>query len=265
MQEGKQIAVLSEAVSHNYRAADGAVSPVLAGIDLSIAVGEFVSILGASGSGKSTFLRLVAGLLRPSFGTITVFGSPVVGPREDVTFMFQRPTLFPWMSAIDNLLFPISFRRGIVSTKEREAAVDLLRSVGLHGKERARPFELSGGMQQRLALARALIVNPKLVLLDEPFSSLDEILRENLAIDVSQSLARARCSALLVTHSVGEAIFLSDRVMVLGGTPSTIISVIDVDLPRPRSIATFDDPRYDDLCRKLRAETRRYQLQSSVA
>lgn len=259
MQQTKPAAVRCRSVFHTYRSAADVMLPVLTDIDLTIAPGEFVSILGTSGSGKSTLLRLVAGLLRPTSGQIEVFGSPVSGPREDVTFLFQRPTLFPWMSVERNLLFPIAYRHGRVSDSQRSKGIKLLNSMGLQGKERARPSELSGGMQQRLALARALIVHPKLVLLDEPFSSLDEILRENLAIDVSNSLERERCTALLVTHSVGEAAFLSDRVLILGGSPSRIMDAIDIDLPRPRSVTTFDETRYAELCRTLRSTIRRHQ------
>ncbi|MDF2115126.1 ABC transporter ATP-binding protein [Roseiarcaceae bacterium H3SJ34-1] len=218
---------------------------------------EFVSILGSSGSGKSTLFRFIAGLLKPTSGHIKILGREVEGPRDDVTLMFQNPTLFPWMSVLDNVLFPISYRFGRPTREQQAYARDLIATVGLAGKEKFSPSQLSGGMQQRVALARSLVRHPRIILLDEPFSALDEMLRENLAIDVHRILSKAECTVVLVTHSISEAVLLSDRVLILAGAPASITDVVAVDLPRPRTVATLDHPAYADACRTLRAAMRR--------
>jgi NitT/TauT family transport system ATP-binding protein len=250
-------AIACDALSHIFHTAEGDVVPVLDRVSFAVETGEFVSILGASGSGKSTLLRLIAGLLAPTSGQALIFDLPVHRPREDVALMFQRPTLFPWMTATENVLFPLTYRYGRSGSVEIKAAHALLAAVGLAGREVARPSELSGGMQQRVALARALIGEPKIVLLDEPFSNLDELLRESLALDVRRSLTEAHCTALLVTHNIAEAALLSDRVIVLSGQPAHIADTVQVSLANPRTAATPDDPAYAEICRRLRTVVRR--------
>lgn len=251
-------AVVCESVGHVFRT-EGGTRPVLEALDLSIEAGEFVSLLGASGSGKSTALRLIAGLIRPERGSIRIFGRPVERPREDVALMFQRAALFPWYDTLGNVTFPAAYRNGRVSRDDIGKAQQLLRMTGLEGREKTKPHELSGGMQQRVALCRALFVSPRLVLLDEPFSALDEQLRESLAVEVGSVLQQQECTALLVTHSVTEAVLLSDRVLVLGRTPATIVGEELIDIPRPRTLATLDDERF------LRHAKRLRQLMRSLA
>jgi NitT/TauT family transport system ATP-binding protein len=258
MRAAAAAAIACDALSHTFHT-DGGEVAVLDRVSFAVEAGEFVSILGASGSGKSTLLRLIAGLLAPTSGQARVFDLPVHRPHADVALMFQRPTLFPWMSATENVLFPLTYRYGRSGSVEIKAAHALLAAVGLAGREAARPSELSGGMQQRVALARALIGKPKIVLLDEPFSNLDELLRESLALDVRRSLTEARCTALLVTHSIAEAALLSDRVIVLGGRPAQIADTVQVSLAIPRTTTTLDHPAYVEICRRLRAVVRRSQ------
>ncbi len=259
------IAICCDSIGQTFRLPDQRQIEVLRDASFDVKPKEFVSILGASGSGKSTLFRFIAGLLKPTAGEVRVFGRPVAAPREDVTLMFQSPTLFPWMSVLENILFPVSYRHGRVDAQSENEAHALVTAVGLAGRERARPAELSGGMQQRVALARALLGQPKIVLLDEPFSALDEMLRETLALDVHRMLAAAECTALLVTHSIAEAALLSDRVVVLGGSPSCVIDIITVDVDRPRTTATLDDPNYAAACRQLRSALRRNYTDEKVA
>jgi len=251
-----EVAVACESVSHVFRPAKGEARPVLDSLNLAIEAGEFVSLLGASGSGKSTALRLIAGLIRPERGAIRVFGQPVERPREDVAMMFQRPALLPWYDALSNVTFPAAYRNGRVSAEDVGKARQLMSMTGLEGRDRAKPQELSGGMQQRLALCRALFVSPRLVLLDEPFSALDEQLRESLAVEVGTVLQQQGCTAVLVTHSVTEAVLLSDRVLVLGGSPATIVAEERIDIPRPRTLATLDEERFASHARRLRRVVR---------
>lgn len=245
-------AVVCESVSHAFRTAQGDTRRVLESLELAIKPGEFVSLLGASGSGKSTALRLIAGLIRPDRGAIRIFGRPVERPREDVALMFQRPALFPWYDTLGNVTFPAAYRNGRVSGDDVARARELLRMAGLQSREKAKPHELSGGMQQRVALCRALFVSPRLVLLDEPFSALDEQLRESLAVEVAGVLQQKGCTALLVTHSVTEAVLLSDRVLVLGGSPATLVGAESIGLPRPRALATLDDEQFLKHAKRLR-------------
>jgi NitT/TauT family transport system ATP-binding protein len=251
------VAICCDQVGQSFRLPDQREIAVLRDASFEVPSQEFVSILGASGSGKSTLFRCIAGLLKPTHGEIRVFDRVVTAPREDVTLMFQSPTLFPWMSVLQNILFPVSYRHGRADAASVDKARSLIASVGLQGREAAWPSQLSGGMQQRVALARALLGEPKIVLLDEPFSALDEMLREALALDVHRMLSSAGCTALLVTHSIAEAALLSDRVVVLGHSPSRVTDIITIDLDRPRTAATLDNPQYAIACRQLRTALRR--------
>jgi NitT/TauT family transport system ATP-binding protein len=204
-------------------------------VDLSVDQGEFVAVVGRSGCGKSTLLRLIAGLLRPTAGRILVDGTPVTGPRRDVALMFQRPALLPWRTVLDNVMLPAEVF-GWPRRQLRQEAGELLNKVGLSGFEKRAPQELSGGMQQRVALCRALIQRPRLLLMDEPFSALDALTREELAVELQRIHMQLRTTVLFVTHAISEAVLLADRVVVLSARPGQVRKVVDVDIPRPRSL-----------------------------
>ncbi|MEV6928943.1 ABC transporter ATP-binding protein [Dactylosporangium sp. NPDC051485] len=225
-------------VSRTFRTRAGDIEALRA-IDLSVAEGEFLAVIGRSGCGKSTLLRLVAGLLRPTEGQVHVGGAPVARPRRDVALMFQRPALLPWRSVLGNVLLPLEIhgqaRRSKQSAGERERARALLDSVGLAGFHKRLPHELSGGMQQRVALCRALVQRPRVLLMDEPFSALDALTREELAGQLQQVHMEVRPTTIFVTHSIQEAVLLADRVAVLGERPGRVRRIITVDIPRPRS------------------------------
>jgi NitT/TauT family transport system ATP-binding protein len=206
----------------------------LRAIDLDVREGEFVAVIGRSGCGKSTLLRLVAGLLAPTGGQVWVAGTPVTSPRRDVAMMFQRPALLPWRSVLDNVLLPVEVF-GWSRARHRDRACELLDMVGLTGFHHRRPHELSGGMQQRVALCRALIQQPRVMLMDEPFSALDALTREELAGLLQRVHMELRATTVFVTHSIQEAVLLADRVAVLSPRPGRIRRILDVTIPRPRS------------------------------
>jgi NitT/TauT family transport system ATP-binding protein len=220
-------------VSRTFRTRSGDVE-ALRGIDLTVAEGEFLAVIGRSGCGKSTLLRLVAGLLRPSEGRVSIGGTPVARPRRDVALMFQRPALLPWRSVLTNVLLPLEIHGGM-RPADADRARALLDSVGLAGFHRRLPHELSGGMQQRVAMCRALIQRPSVLLMDEPFSALDALTREELAGQLQQVHMDLRPTTIFVTHSIQEAVLLADRVAVLSSRPGRVQRIISVDIPRPRS------------------------------
>jgi NitT/TauT family transport system ATP-binding protein len=213
--------------------------------------GQFVSVLGPSGCGKSTLLRLVSGLLFPTAGAITLSGEPVRGPRPDVGIVFQQPTLLPWKSVFDNVMMPIrALGRDVAVHKPRAEA--LISLVGLEGFRNAYPHELSGGMQQRVAVARGLINDPTLLLMDEPFAALDAMTRESMMIELQRIWAETHKSVLFITHSIPEAVFLADRIVVMSARPGRVIEILEVDLPRPRTIDSMSDARFIELTGELR-------------
>lgn len=195
--------------------------------------GEFVSVVGPSGCGKSTLLRLIAGLIPLTSGTISVNGSDVTEPRQDVALMFQRPTLLPWQTSLQNALLPRLLHGRVDDASEREA-YELLELVGLSGFEHTYPRHLSGGMQQRVALARLLMVGVEVLLLDEPFAAVDQLTRERLNMELLSVHERTSATALLVTHNITEAVLLADRVIVMTARPGRIADVLDVPFERPR-------------------------------
>jgi NitT/TauT family transport system ATP-binding protein len=216
-------------------------------VSLDIAESEFVAILGPSGCGKSTLLQIVAGLIAPSAGRVVLGGKPVLSPPRDMVYLFQQYTksLFPWRSVRGNVAFPLEHRPGIGRSEIRQRCIKYLRMVGLEGFEDHYPWQLSGGMQQRVAIARALAAEPRVLLMDEPFSSVDALTRLELQALVLDIWSRQRLTVLLVTHDVDEAVFMADRIAVLAHRPSTIVSHIETALPRPRdSIATRELPRF---------------------
>ena len=221
-------------VSQVFAGRAGAVE-ALRDIELKIAEGEFVVVVGRSGCGKSTLLRLVAGLLPPTHGEIQVAGERVTKPRRDIAMLFQRPALLPWRTVLDNVLLPAEILK-LGRPASRERALGLLEMVGLAGFEKRLPHELSGGMQQRVALCRSLLAGPRVLLMDEPFSALDALTREDLSTELQRIHMETRATIMFVTHSIDEAVLLADRVVVLSPRPGQIVEILDLDIPRPRSL-----------------------------
>lgn len=217
----------------SYQARDESVS-TLDGVSFTIAPHEFVSVLGPSGCGKTTVLKIVAGLVRASSGTVRVDGMPVLGPQRKIGIVFQIPALMKWRTALDNVLLPAEIL-GLDRRALRKRAMELLRLVGLGDFAEKFPNELSGGMQQRVAIARALVHDPSILLLDEPFSALDTMTRNQLNIELLRIWSDRRKTSMLITHSIPEAVFLSDRVVVLGPRPAKVLDIVSVPLPRPRT------------------------------
>ena len=203
-------------------------------IELEVGDEEFVTIVGRSGCGKSTLLRLVAGLVPVSSGRITIGEREVQGPRKDVGLMFQQPALMPWRTVIQNIMFPIEIL-GLDRRASAAKAEQLVSLVGLEGFESRRPWELSGGMQQRVALCRALIHEPRVLLMDEPFAALDALTREELSLELQRIWSDRRTTIVFVTHSIPEAAILSDRVVVMTPRPGRVARIVDVPVPRPRA------------------------------
>jgi NitT/TauT family transport system ATP-binding protein len=220
-------------------------------VSLSIAPGEFVSVLGPSGCGKSTLLRCIAGLEIPSAGAITVNGAPVDGPPAGLGMVFQRDALLDWRNVAENLMLPIDFRRGDRAAA-RERAAALLALTGLQGFEKAYPAQLSGGMRQRVAICRALVDDPVLLLMDEPFGALDALTRDQMNIELQKMWLAEHKTVLFVTHSITEAIFLGDRVVVFTPRPGRIADIVHVDLPRPRRLAVRASERFNGYASHIR-------------
>jgi NitT/TauT family transport system ATP-binding protein len=223
----------------------------LDGVSLEIADGEFVAIVGPSGCGKTSLLRLLGGLLAPTAGDVCLRGEALRGPRPEIGLVFQQPTLMPWRTALDNVALPLELRA--VAPAEREKrATELLRMVGLSGFETSRPRELSGGMQQRVALARALAHDPAVLLLDEPFGALDALTRERMNLELLRLWQAHRRTVVLVTHSIPEAVFLADRVLVMCPRPGRICREVVVTLPRPRALDALSTPQFAALAHQVR-------------
>jgi NitT/TauT family transport system ATP-binding protein len=225
-----------------------AAEPLVAIDDISFDLeeGTLVSLLGPSGCGKTTFLKIVAGLSRASAGVVEIRGETVIEPHPDFGFMFQSPNLMPWRTVLDNVLFPMEIlRRNDAAARRR--AIELLDLVGLRGFETTRPSQLSGGMQQRVALCRALVHSPKLLLMDEPFGALDELTRmgmHDLLMDIRRM---TEATIMFVTHSISEAVYLSDVIVVFSQRPAVIADYIEVDLPRLRTPDVRYTARFTEL------------------
>jgi NitT/TauT family transport system ATP-binding protein len=213
-------------------------------IDLAISPGEFVSVVGPSGCGKSTLLRMIVGLVPVSAGAISVFGKAVHGPVTDCGIVFQQPTLLEWRSVLENVLFNVDMR-GLKPAAYRERAMQLLETVGLSEFADKRPHELSGGMKQRTAIARALVHEPPLLLMDEPFGALDALTREQMRLDLERIWLETKKTVLFITHSIDEAVLLSDRVVVMSPRPGRIETVVPIDLQRPRALAARKNSRFN--------------------
>ena len=222
-------------VSRTFKTRRGRVD-ALEEVDLKIGEGEFVAVIGRSGCGKSTLLRLVAGLLPATSGQVLVDDAVVSKPRRDVAVMFQRPALLPWRSVLANVMLPAEIMH-LPRVQHLERAHRLLATVGLTGFEKRLPHELSGGMQQRVALCRALLPQPRILLMDEPFSALDALTREELAVELQKIHTTLRPTTVFVTHSIQEAVLLADRVIVMTPRPGRVRKIMDIRIPRPRSFS----------------------------
>ncbi|MDF2620029.1 MAG: putative transporter ATP-binding protein [Xanthobacteraceae bacterium] len=252
---------------------DGKVSdriPVLSGVDLDIRQGEFVTIVGPSGSGKSVLLDIIAGLTQPTGGFAAIDGRKVVRPHPETAYVFQQYALFPWRTALQNIEYPLEVR-GVGRAERRERAQHFLNLFGLRGFEDRYPSQLSGGMQQRVAIARALATDPQVLLMDEPFAALDAQTRDILQSELLRIWEQIKTTVVFVTHSIDEAIFLADRIVVMTARPARVKESIEVDLPRPRDIeirngAAFNAYRarvWDALREEVRKAQRDWALASA--
>jgi NitT/TauT family transport system ATP-binding protein len=223
-------------------------------VDLTLTEGCFAAVIGSSGCGKSTLLKIMAGLLPPSEGSVVLAGKPVTGPRRDIGMMFQQATLFPWRTTIENVVLPIEIRDGknAAHAKHDEARA-LLELMGLQGFEQVYPNELSGGMAQRAAICRMLITEPAVLLLDEPFSALDELTRDFMNMELQRICLERNAPAFLVTHSIAEAVILSDVVYVMSPRPGRFVEAVTIDLPRPRTLEMMTGARAGALVQHIRA------------
>ena len=244
-----------EAVTKVYDTGDGPVES-LKPLTFSILEGEFVSVVGPSGCGKSTLLKMVAGLLPPTSGSLRLAGRPIDGPQRDVGIVFQSAVLLGWRNVLDNILLQAEIRK-LPMEAARQRAKALMDMAGLKGFERKYPWQLSGGMQQRASICRALLHDPAVLLMDEPFGALDAMTRERMNLELQRIWLESRKTVLLITHSIPEAVFLSDRVLVMSERPGSIAATYDINLPRsqqsPRSLDIMSTPEFADYTRSIRA------------
>ncbi len=243
-----------------YKGRRGATTEALRGISLAVRTGEFVSLVGRSGCGKTTLLRILAGLVTPTSGHVLIGGQNLwkgssrdPAALEKFGMVFQEANLFPWFSIEDNIALPLKLR-GVDRSRRRERARELCKLVGLTGFEKAYPRELSGGMRQRAAIARALSYDPTILLMDEPFGALDALTRDRMNLELQRISVVTGATVVFVTHSITEAVFLSDRVVLLSPRPGRIRSVTPVSLPRPRSLDTLSSAQFQDIVRELRVQ-----------
>lgn len=247
-------AIAVRGLSKHYPTRDGRIT-ALQDISFTVREGEFAAVVGPSGCGKSTLLKLLAGLMPPSVGEAVLRGTPITGPRRDIGVVFQSPVLFPWRTVLHNVLLPIDVQ-GLDRQRHMQAALNLLALVGLKEFERRYPWELSGGMQQRVAITRALIHGPALLLMDEPFGALDAMTREHMNLELQRILLEERKTVLFITHSIPEAVFLADRVLVMSSRPGRILDDVRVQISRPRSLDVMSDPAFGEYVRGIRSQFR---------
>ncbi len=221
--------------------------------NLGVNDGEFCVIVGPSGCGKSTLLKVLAGLVTASSGQTRIGGESVAAPRDDIGFVFQSATLLPWMTILENVLLPLKVQHRPNRAGWQAHGMELLKIVGLEDFANRYPSELSGGMQQRVGMARALAHDPSLLLMDEPFGALDALTRESMNIELQRIWMLRPKTVLFVTHSISEAVFLADRIIVMSARPGRVIADIAVDLPRPRDVATYDSKRFAEYSREVRS------------
>jgi len=234
-----------------YQTNDGPLE-ALRGIDFDVAPNEFVSLVGPSGCGKSTLLHCIAGLVPFEVGEVTVAGAPAKAGRTDTGIMLQTPVLFPWRTVMKNVLLPTEVLK-LDSKRARVRASELLETVGLAGFEEKHTWELSGGMRQRASLVQALVSDPQVLLMDEPFSAVDEFTRERLNQELARLHETLGRTTVYVTHNMHEAVFLSDRIVAMSAHPGQVVEIIDVDLPRPRRLSMQDAPRMGELVSYVRS------------
>ena len=237
-------------VSKTFAGANGG-TLALQATDLTVAENDFITILGPSGCGKSTLLRILAGLLDYSVGTVLLDHQPVHGTRRDIGMVFQSSILLPWRTILENVLLPAEVL-GLDMNKARERAMQLLHMVRLDGFEHKLPRQLSGGMQQRASIARALLHDPKILLMDEPFGALDAMTRERMNLELQRIWMESGKTVVLITHSIPEAVFLGDVVFVMSPRPGTLEKLVHVDLPRPRGLEVMDDPVFSHAAAGIR-------------
>ena len=237
-------------MSKTYRARDGDV-PSLRPLDFHINEGEFFVVVGPSGCGKSTLLKMISGLLAPSSGEILVEGEKVTKPHGNVGIVFQNSLLLPWRNIISNVMLPIDMKK-LSREKYLPRAMALLKMVGLEGFEKKLPWQLSGGMQQRASICRALVHDPKIMLMDEPFGALDAMTRERMNVELQRIQRETGKTVLLITHSIPEAVFLADRVLVMTERPGAIAAIYDVPLGKNRSLDVMADPVFTELVQRIR-------------
>jgi NitT/TauT family transport system ATP-binding protein len=240
-----------EGVDKRYAVRQGEPVQALSGIDFALRDGEVLAVVGPSGCGKSTLLRIMAGLDGPSRGRVLLGGEPVTGTRRDIGVVFQQATLLPWRTVLDNVLLPAQMQR-LDRARSLDRARELLDLVGLTGFTDKYPFELSGGMQQRVAICRALICDPRILLMDEPFGALDAMTREQMNVELMRIQAEQKKTVVFITHSIPEAVFLGDRVMVMTPRPGRVARIAEIDLPKPRTLATMGSPLFAAQCNDIR-------------
>ena len=243
--------IFCSSLSKVYETRDGGHVAALESLDISIVRGELVTVVGPSGCGKSTLLKLLAGLILSTSGTIMLAGEAVNGPRRDIGMVFQAATLLDWRTVLQNVMLPVDVL-GLDRRRYREHARDLLKLVGLAAFENKYPGELSGGMQQRVALTRALIHDPTLLLMDEPFGALDALTRENMNLELQRIWMESGKTIVLITHSISEAVFLGDRVAVMTSRPGRLAEIVPVELPRPRNLNVMASPEFGGIVTHIR-------------
>lgn len=243
------VLVLSD-VSHRYESNGGSVQ-ALDGVSLTLGAREFVAVVGPSGCGKSTLIRIASGLMVPEVGSAHFGPEQLTGPRPEIGMIFQDAVLLPWFTVLENVVLPLRITRRDLAAA-RAGARGMLHQVGLGGFEDAYPDDLSGGMRQRAAIVRALLTEPRLLLMDEPFGALDALTRETMNLQLSGIAEDSGCAVLLITHSIQEAVLLADRVLVMTARPGRIAEEIDIGLSRPRSARTLADPAFADLSNRVR-------------
>lgn len=241
-----------EKVTKRFVTRSGSEVLALREVTMDIPRDQFVTLVGPSGCGKSTLMKLIGGIIPPTEGEVRISGRPVLGPSKNIGMVFQKPVLLPWRSVLDNVLFPIEML-GWPVKQYREEAERLIHMVGLDEFRQALPNELSGGMQQRVSICRALVYDPDILLMDEPFGALDAMTREDLSMELLRIWAERRKTVIFVTHSISEAVLLADKVTVMTARPGQVVMNLDVRLPRPRSLATEHTPEFGAYVNQIRA------------
>ncbi|QCR10398.1 ABC transporter ATP-binding protein [Brenneria rubrifaciens] len=241
-------------VSRYFDSADGERTIALDSVSIDIEKNEFIVLVGPSGCGKSTLLRILAGLIKPSAGKVDVYNQPLTEPREQSGIVFQSATLLPWLTVLENIYFPLRLVGKKITEETEHQAKALLSVAGLEGFETRMPKELSGGMQQRVAICRALLKDPDLLLMDEPFGALDALTREEMTLELLRIWSERPKTVVFVTHSVSEAVILADRVVVMSARPGKIADIVPINLPRPRAFSMTALPEFTEKSERIRQQ-----------